>query len=329
MTTASRVLAALAPVALLVGCGPESDRSIAGAILASHTSSFSPWSEPVSLGSTINTSFNDQQPALSKDGLSLYFASNRPEGPDDATFDLDIWLSRRACADDSCPWETPVLLGTAVNSPSNESGPALSRDGHQLFFFSNRTVPGSFGAADIWVSRRDNVHDDFAWGAPENLGPGVNTNQVDGGPGYFENEEGGAPQLYFNRSATAVVGGDIYVSELAADGSFGGAVPVSELNSDATDQRPSISSSGLDIYFHSDRPGSNSMDIWVSTRESVLEPWSPPTNLGSPINTAAGEFLPFIFSHGGIERLYFTRNIATPPAVNLDVYVSTRSRGTP
>jgi len=328
MTTASRARAALAPLAVLLACDTEPDRSIAG-IFASHTSSFSAWSEPVSLGSTINTSFNDQQPALSKDGLSLYFASNRPEGPDDTNLDLNIWLSQRACADDGCPWETPVLLGPAVNSPSNESGPALSRDGHQLFFFSNRPGPGSFGAADIWVSRRENVHDDFAWGAPENLGPGVNTNQVEGGPGYFANEEGGAPQLYFNRSATAVVGGDIYVSEQTADGSFGAAVPVSELNSDATDQRPSISPSGLDIYFHSDRPGSNSMDIWVSTRESVLGSWSLPTNLGPPINTAAGEFLPFIFSHGGIEQLYFTRNIATPPAVNLDVYVSTRSRGTP
>ena len=329
MTTATRLLASLTHLGLLLSCGGEPDRRIVGTISASHTASFSAWSEPVSLGPTINSSFNDQQAALSKDGLSLYFASNRPEGPDDANLDLNIWRSRRACADDSCPWEMPVLLGSAVNSPSNDAGPALSRDGHQLFFFSNRPVPGSFGAADIWVSRRENVHDDFAWGAPENLGPGVNTNQVEGGPGYFENEEGGAPQLYFNRSATAQVGGDIYVSEQTADGSFGTAVPVLELNSDATDQRPSITPSGLDIYFQSDRLGSNSSDIWVSTRESVLEPWSPPTNLGPPINTAAGEFLPFIFSHGGIEQLYFTRNIATPPAVNLDVYVSTRSRGTP
>src|SRR2546421_1367474 len=44
-------------------------------------------------------------------------------------------------------------------------------------------------------------------------------------------------------------------------------------------------------------------DIWVSTRESVLAPWSAPTNLGSPINTAVGDLLPFIFSHGGREKL--------------------------
>ena len=66
--------------------------------------------------------------------------------------------------------------------------------------------------------------------------------------------------------------------------------------SSATDQRPSIAHSGLDIYFFSKRPGSSSNDIWVSTRESVLEPWSSPTNLGPPINPGAGELHPLIVS---------------------------------
>src|SRR5213594_2253156 len=109
MKTAPPGLALLVPMALLVGCRTESDRSIAGTLVANHTSNFSAWSEPVSLGPTINTSgFHDQQAALSKDGLSLYFASARPEGPGDLIFDLNIWVSQRACSDDSCPWGTPV-----------------------------------------------------------------------------------------------------------------------------------------------------------------------------------------------------------------------------
>src|SRR6266571_6649479 len=105
MTTTSRILVSLAPLAVLIGCGAESDRSIAGTLLANHTANFSAWSEPVNLGPTINTSpYNDQQSALSKDGLSLYFASARPEAPGDANLDLNIWVSQRACDDDSCPW---------------------------------------------------------------------------------------------------------------------------------------------------------------------------------------------------------------------------------
>lgn len=137
-----------------------------------------------------------------------------------------------------------------------------------------------------------------------------------------------APQLYFNGNPAPVpTGGDIYVSEQGADGSFGPAFPVAELNSPSTDQRPSVAHSGLEIYIHSDRPGSSSFDIWVSTRESVLAPWLPPTNLGLPVNTGVGELFPLIVSHGETESLYFTRDVGIPPAVNFDLFVTTRSRG--
>ncbi len=339
MRNAFRMLASLAPFALLLGCGTESDRSVAGTLSANHTANFSAWSEPVNLGPTINTPFNEQQSALSKDGLTLYFASNRPEGPDDAALDQNIWVSRRACTetdDPACAWQPPVKLAPPVNTEFNDAGPALSRDGHWLFILSTRLL-GSFGSSDIWVSWRADVHDAFGWEAPMNLGPGVNTSGFEGGPGYFENEDGGAPQLYFNHNPDPAppqgLGGDIYVSEQAADGSFGTAVPVTELNTPATDQRPSVAHSGLDIYVFSNRLGSTpnpsgspTNDIWVSTRESVLAPWSPPTNLGAPINTGVGELHPLIVSSGGREWLYFARNVATPPAIDLDLFVSTRTR---
>ena len=341
-TVRTRRLISLVPLALLAACGSEPQRSITATLTASHTANFSSWSEPVSLGTTINMpGFNDQQPALSKDGLSLYFASNRPEGPGDMVLDLNIWVSQRACADESCPWGTPVSLGSTVNSSVNDIAPVLSRDGHRLFFASNRST-GVPGESDIWVSWRDNVHDDFGWQAPEKLGPGVNTPGFEGGPGYFENDDVGGPQLFFNRNPLpSNAGGDIYVSEQAVDGTWGAAVPVSELNSDSSDQRPSVAPSGLEIYFYSNRLGSTlnlfcstpndprcstTNDIWVSTRESVLEPWSAPTNLGPPINTAVGETLPHIFAHGGAEQLYYTHNVAIPPAVDNDIFVSTRTR---
>ena len=178
------------------------------------------------------------------------------------------------------------------------------------------------------------MHDDFSWDAPANVGAGVNASGFEGGPAYFENDDLGVPQLFFNKNPLpSNAAGDIYVSERAADGTWGTAVVVSALNSDSSDQRPSVAHNGLEIYFYSNRLGSTpnplgltSNDIWVATRESVLEPWSAPTNLGLPISTAAGEAHPFIFSHGGTERLYFARNVATLPAVDQDIFVSTRTR---
>src|SRR4030095_5088369 len=41
---------------------------------------FPAWSPPANLGPTVNSGFVDAVPALSKDGLSLYFNSDRPGG---------------------------------------------------------------------------------------------------------------------------------------------------------------------------------------------------------------------------------------------------------
>ncbi|HEV8381739.1 MAG TPA: hypothetical protein VGQ29_09140 [Gemmatimonadales bacterium] len=335
MNGSPRFLALLASLALLLGCGTQPERSIASTLSADQMDNFSVWSEPMSLGPAINASgFNDQQAVLSKDGLSLYFASNRP-GSLGTQGLLDIWVSQRACADDSCPWATAVSLGPTVNSSASDFAPALSRDEHWLFFGSGRQA-GAAGSGDIWVSFRAGVHDDFGWQAPVNLGAGVNTSGFEGGPAYFENADVGASQLLFNRNPLPVnTGGDIYVSEQAPDGSWSAAVPVPELNTDSSDQHPSVAPNGVEIYFHSNRLGSTldplgtttSNDIWVSTRESVLAPWSPPTNLGAPINTAADESGAVIFSHGQTEELFFTRNVATPPAIDRDIFVSTRTRG--
>src|SRR2546426_249495 len=150
---------------------------------------YSDWSTPVNLGPVINSAFNDQQPAISKDGLSLYFSSPRPGG----LGSFDIYVSQRASVDDS--WGSPVNLGPTVNTTFDEGNPAFSRDEHLMFFQSKR--PGGFGGIDIWVSQREHTHDDFDWQPAVNLGPGVNSAADDNGPSYFENDEAGAPQLYF------------------------------------------------------------------------------------------------------------------------------------
>ena len=58
--------------------------------------SFGAWSAPVNLGSVVNTASSDQHPAISKDGLSLYITTNRPENADDLVLDDNIWVSQRA-----------------------------------------------------------------------------------------------------------------------------------------------------------------------------------------------------------------------------------------
>jgi hypothetical protein len=138
----------------------------------------------------------------------------------------------------------------------------------------------------MYVSRRSNKHDDFGWQEPVNLGPVINSPQADDAPNYFEDEETGIITLYF--ASTRPAGGNehIYASTLGDDGTFGAAVLVPELSSTSNETRTSIRRDGLEFFLASTRPngliGLN--DIWVSTRDSTLDPWSTPVNLGSAVN---------------------------------------------
>ena len=275
---------------------------------------YSGWSAPINLGPLVNSTSMDRGPAISKDGLSLYFASNRPGGGGE-----DISVSQRETRDSE--WGPAVNLGPTINTSFSEMVPAFSRDGHLRFFASNRT--GGLGGVDIWVSRREHAHDDFGWQPAENLGAGVNSFSLDEGPSYFENDEVGVPQLYFSSSRLSGGPGSIFVSEQAADGSFGPAVLIFELSGLGNTRRPSIRHDGLEIFFVSERAGiPNSQDLWVATRETVFDAWSVPINLGSPVNSDLVDVQPYISSDR--ETLFFASN--RPGGGPTDLYMSTRTR---
>jgi WD40-like Beta Propeller Repeat len=268
----------------------------------------SQWSEPVNLGPMVNYSFYATLgPALSPDGLSLYFSSNRP-----GTIGLgsgDIWVSQRASLTD--PWGPAQNLGPTINHPRTYAfSPNLSPDGHRLFFES--VLPGGFGTyGDIWVSWRDDVHDDFGWQPPVNLGPGVNMAIGSGyqswGPDYFEDRTTGITTLYFNSDRPNGGNSHIYASTLQEDGTFGPAVLVPELNSTYRDFSPAIRSDGLEMFITSNRPGGlgSGFNIWVSRRASTLDPWSTPVEVGAPINIAGFQVRDAALSSDG-NTMFFT-----------------------
>src|SRR6267378_4571506 len=226
MAITRRTLAALTVLGLLVACGPNSDQVVFQ--LEADRFANSEWSEPVNLGAPVNSSVNDMNAALSPDELSLYFVSGRAGG----LGGVDIWVSRRASLDS--PWEEPVDLGPNVNSPGLEASPALSADGHLLFFSSDR--PGGQGSNDIYVARRTDKNDDLSWGPAVNLGPDVNTAAFEAGGVYLQSAEEGAVNFYFVRGPNTVAL-DIYAAPVNTDGESGGPA---ELVAELSIQDPTI-----------------------------------------------------------------------------------------
>jgi hypothetical protein len=278
----------------------------------------SDWSVPVNLGPLVNSASHDTYAVVSKKGLSLYFASNRPgsEG-------VDLWVSQRPSQD--AGWGPPVNLGSHINTPFVEDAPALSRDEHWLFFDSTR--PDGHGGLDHWASWRANPHDDFGWLPAVNLGAGINTPFLDAGPAPFANDDAGVPLLFFVSNRPGGLGAnDIYFSQLLPDGVYDAGTRVPALNSPQGEFRPTVRFDGLEIVFGSNRPGPvPGSTLWASTRNEVDDVWSPPAPLGPHINSGAFENVPSLSPDG--LSLYF--NAVRPGGVGgADLHVSTRVRQT-
>jgi WD40-like Beta Propeller Repeat len=279
---------------------------------------FSPWGPDQKIDEIdgnnhdLNTEFLDGCPIQSPDGRSLYMASNRPRFPGDTRTDLDIWVAHRVSTD--APFGAPVNLGEPVNSTADDFCPTPVRGGG-LFFVSREALPGSCGLADIYFTRRKPVH---GWSEPVNLGcsanGGPNSALDEMGPSYVE--VGDTALLYFSS------GPDIYVSEQQADGSFGPATPVAELNSAASDIQPNVRKDGLEVVFASNRRAGTDQDLYAATRDSVDAPFSAPVNLGELNTTDASETRPSLSWDG--TTLLFGR--APGPEGSTDIYVATREK---
>ena len=123
------------------------------------------WNEPESLGPVVNSPFTEGVPKLSRDGLTLFFSSDRPGG----SGRRDIWVTSRATR--AAPWTAPHNLGPAINGSGNDWCPAISPDALLLIFQSDR--PGGFGGDDFWLSTRTSTS--APWSTAVHLGPALNT----------------------------------------------------------------------------------------------------------------------------------------------------------
>ena len=118
------------------------------------------WTHPSPLFPGEDDSVDRYDPAVADGGLTLVFVAGlHKQG-------ADLFIAKRELPTDE--WGAPQLLA-ALNSKSDELGPAFSSDGRFLFFSSDRE--GGLGNHDIWVARREGD----GWGRPINLGEGINT----------------------------------------------------------------------------------------------------------------------------------------------------------
>jgi hypothetical protein len=120
------------------------------------------WSEPVNLGSPVNTDANEFYPSLTKKG-DLYFQSWR-EGGNGPT---DIY--KAVYADGTFGEVAP--LPYPINGPGFE-GDAMIAPDESYIIVSTRRESENYGQSDLYISF---LNEDGSWGELQNLGSDINS----------------------------------------------------------------------------------------------------------------------------------------------------------
>ena len=161
-------------------------------IIISYKQEDGKWSEPSSIGNSINTFGHDAATSLSVDGQRLFIYKSG-EGADH-----DVYMSELS----GDRWSYPRLISGEVNTSHWEGSATLAADGTTLYFASDR--PGGYGGRDLYKALRN---PDGSWGNIENLGPTVNTEYDEDSP--FIHPDG--VNLYYSSVGHNSMGGhDIF-----------------------------------------------------------------------------------------------------------------------
>ena len=209
------------------------------------------WQFANNLGEPINTQKNEGAQCITADGKTLYFtACSR----NDSYGRCDIYQSDFV----NEKWTNPVNLGPNINTESWESQPAISSDGRQLFFVSNR--PGGRGGKDIWVSYKNA---NGVWMEAKNIGDKINTSKDDISPFlHWDNQT-----LYFASKGFIGMGGfDVFVSRLNESGDWGEATNIGyPINSPSDENSLIVAKDGRTAYFASSffNEDRNDLDLYT------------------------------------------------------------------
>ncbi len=155
-------------------------------------------------------SYSVCHPSLSKDGKTIYFASDMPGGEGG----MDLYKSKW----NGTSWSTPENLGTEINTSKNEVFPNMHKSG--ILFYSSNGIKGK-GGLDIYGT----MYKDGKWTNPSPAPGNINSKSDDLGlilndkatSGFFSSDRKGGKgkdDIYIVEAADGFLSKDIYALEI-------------------------------------------------------------------------------------------------------------------
>ena len=124
------------------------------------------WSNPINLGSPVNTASDEYFPTVSKNG-NLYFTASY----EDSFGEEDIYLSKF----ENGSYTTPVNLGDSINTDLYEFNSFIAPDESYLIF-SSLGREDDAGGGDLYISYKNT---DGSWTKARNMGKQINSGKLD------------------------------------------------------------------------------------------------------------------------------------------------------
>lgn len=255
---------------------------------------------PVNLGSGVNTANPEYFPTLTVDQTQLLYTRLVGDVRSYGGAQEDFYVS----TGDNNYWRLGEPMPKNINTSFNEGAPTFAPDGRTLIFVGCTNERGQYGSGrrgygscDLFVTKK--VGND--WLDPINLPGLVNSGNWETQPSLSADGK----TLYFIRGQVRTSGGrnkrngDIYVSKLMADGTWGTPQKLpSNVNTPYSESSVLIHPDGKTLYFSSNgHIGMGGYDIYM-TQLQADGSWSDPVNLGYPINTENDENSLLVFADG-------------------------------
>ncbi|MFM1999315.1 MAG: hypothetical protein RL204_1262, partial [Bacteroidota bacterium] len=137
---------------------------------------------PINLGPSINTEFDEYYPCITADESTLLFTRKIADSRSAVGFQEDFFISTK----DQNGWilSQPVV---EINTPMNEGAPSLGADGQTIIFTACETGDGQWGgqrqgmgSCDLFYTMKTGNN----WIPAKNLGAGINSGSWESQPSF-------------------------------------------------------------------------------------------------------------------------------------------------
>ncbi|MAW21017.1 MAG: hypothetical protein CMD16_01305 [Flavobacteriales bacterium] len=245
---------------------------------------------PVNLGNKINSELEEYLPAISIDGKTLVY-SRRLNITN--ILQEDFYISE---IDEDNKWSQSHPFEGNLNTLGNEGAFSFSPD-KEMAVFTACDREDMIGRCDLYI---------YINGKSYNAGKSINSKEWDS-QGCFSPDR---KYLYFVSSRKGGYGGkDIWRSEITKEGFLKPENLGPHINTKFDEMSPFLHPDNLTLYFASNgHIGMGDYDVFVSRRESSVNKWSKPKNMGYPINSFNTENSLIVSSNG--RTAYYTSNVS-------------------